>query len=252
MIVVFTGTDFAAAVRDALPAPSGSGELLVLPSSLRRTDRLAQAVCQEFRRDGIVSHLLLPANPVTALIRRAPGNHDEQWPEVEIRAPDRQVAAVTLPARLTGGASIWAVTDVDRVGGTGPYVLDLMARYLHPVSRFRQIATPRRSDAAVDVNLAVMPSRFVVGKTLGGIAVVGVAVDPIATELFALALADEDLPTDRAVTGPWEDRVVQRATELEIGIQIPQQLAIEFVGEPLPAVREVIGRVAGRIGVPFA
>ncbi len=251
-IAVFTGADFAEAVRDALPALSGNGEVLVLPSSLLRTDRLAQAVRQELRRGGIDTHLVLPANPVAALIRRSPRGSGERWAEVEIRTPDRPSVTVRLPARLTRDMSIWSVTDVDRVGGTGPYVLDLVARYLHPASRFRQIATPRRADAAVDLNLAVMPSRFVVGKTLGGRAVVGLTTDAIAAELFALALADEDLPPNRSVAGPWEDRVVQRATELELGIQIPRQLAIDIAGQPREGIREAIGRVAGRIGVPLA
>ncbi|MDQ3656821.1 MAG: hypothetical protein M3457_17320, partial [Chloroflexota bacterium] len=65
-------------------------------------------------------------------------------------------------------------------------------------------------------------------------------------------LADEDLAPGRSVAGPWEDRVVQRATELEIGVQIPQHLGIDLVTAPGKAVRTALERVMARIGVRMA
>lgn len=251
-ITVSTGSTYAEAVSGFLDTMPGSGPVLILPASLRRTDPLADAVRQNLRMRQIASHLMLPLNPAATLIGRATRSHGVTWIDAEIRTPDVPATSIRLPARLNGPEAIWTVTDVDAIGGTGPYVLDLVARYAHPGTRLHQLASRRRSDAVVDVNLVVRPSRCVVGKAFGETFVVGVVNDPIAAELFALALADEDLAPGRSVTGPWEDRVVQRATELEIGVQIPQHLSIDLVTTPGAAVRTVLERVLARMGVEIA
>jgi len=251
-ITVSAGSTYAEAVSGVLDTMPGSGPVLILPASLRRTDPLASAVRQELRASQVASHLMLPLNPAATLIGRATRSPSGAWIDAEIRAPDVPATSIRIPARLNGPEAIWTVTDVDAIGGTGPYMLDLVTRYAHPRTRLRQLASRRRSDAVVDVNLVVRPSRCVVGKAFGETVVVGVVNDPIAAELFALALADEDLAPGRSVTGPWEDRVVQRATELEIGVQIPQHLSIDLVTTPGTAVRTVLERVLARIGVEIA
>lgn len=251
-ITVAADVTCAGAVRDALgphPLPEG---VVILPSSLRRTDRLAGAVREVLRNERVASRLLVPANPVAALLPRLPRTPARSWIDFEIHPPDMPPVTISLPDPLYGGSPVWSVTDVDAVAGTGPYILDLVARYLHPLGRLRQLGSRGRTGAVADLNLAARPSTCVIGKMLGSVFVAGIATDPIAAELFALALADEDLPPDRSVTGPWEDRVVQRATELELGIQIPQQLSIDLVGEPGEAVRTALERVAARIGVTIA
>jgi len=251
-ITVSAGSTYAEAASGVLDTMPGSGPVLILPASLRRTDPLASAVRQELRASQVASHLMLPLNPAAALIGRATPSHGSTWIDAEIRAPDVPATSIRIPARLNGPEAIWTVTDVDAVGGAGPYVLDLVARYAHPRTRLRQLISRRRSDAVVDVNLVVRPSRCVVSKAFGETVVVGVVNDPIAAELFALALADEDLAPGRSVTGPWEDRVVQRATELEIGVPIPQHLSIDLVTTPGAAVRTVLERVLARIGIEIA
>jgi len=111
------------------------------------------------------------------------------------------------------------------------------------------LASSSRADDAVDVNLVVRISVSVIGKMVGSFAMVGVTSDPIAAELFAMALADEDLAVNRAVVGPWEDRVIQRATELELGVRIPQDLSISLAGEISQPAREAVERIVRRFGV---
>ena len=250
-ITIGTGPTWAEAAG-ALKLESGTEPVLILPSSLRRADPLASAVRHELRTIRVASHLLLPPNPATSLIGRATRSSGGAWRAVELQAPGFPPSWITIPARLNGPESVWSVTDVDAVGGTGPYVLDLVARYVHPRSRLRQLSSRRQSDAVVDVNLVAALSRCVVGKVLGDTTLVAMVNDPIAAELFALSLADEDLPRDRAVTGPWEDRVVQRATELELGVQIPQQIVLEPVTTVGSGVRTALERIMARIGVPIA
>ena len=162
---------------------------------------------------------------------------------------DSASQTIRIDARLLSGKPLWTVTDVDAVRGGGPFVLDLLARYVHPVSRFRFLGRQARADAVVDVNLAVHIATSVIGKEFGTFALVGMTSDPIAAELLALAIADEDLPPDHSVIGPWEDRVVQRATELELGVRIPRELSLSIIGAATVATHAVIERVSSRIGV---
>jgi hypothetical protein len=242
------GSTWAAALRTLTPAHPGPDPILVLPASLRRADPLAGAVRAHLRDTGNASHLLLPVNPAAALLGRPAGG----WRDVVLPVPDGPPTPATLPARLLGPDPVWTVTDVDAVRGAGPWVLDLVARYLHPRSRLRQLASPRRADAVVDVNLVARPAACVIGTSVGPTALVAITRDPIAAELVALALADEELDPKRTTTGPWEDRVVQRATELQLGIQIPAHLTFHLAGTPDPAVERVLQRVADRIGVRIA
>lgn len=245
-ITIASGSTYEA-VAEFLDLATGSEPIVILPASLRRDDSLASAVRSAFRNSGAASRLLLPPNPVAAMIDRR-----MSWKELKVQAPDRPAMTIGLPARLAGPEAVWTVTNVDAVGGSGPYVLDLIARYAHPRTRLRLLASRRRSDAVVDVNLAVRPAGCVVGRTMVDAVVVGVTHDPIAAELFALALADEGLAPNRAVTGPWEDRVVQRATELELGVQIPQQLRVRLLPAGDSVARTSLVRILARIGVTLA
>ncbi|MDQ4045066.1 MAG: hypothetical protein M3173_06430 [Chloroflexota bacterium] len=77
------------------------------------------------------------------------------------------------------------------------------------------------------------------------------ATDPIAAELWALALAERWLGCDVEMQGPWEDPAVQRATELEVGIRIPSDMVLRAASDtPLPAVaRELLHEAASRLGM---
>jgi len=248
-LVIGSGTTLAGAVASVLPIEAATGEVLLLPSSLRRDDPVASAVRDVLRRRRVASHLILPANPLAAFTRLGRSRPDTPWTTVAVDPPDAPVYTIRLPGRLFGHTPLWTVTDVDSVSDAGPFVLDLLARYVHPLSRLRNLATRGRADAAVAVNLAVSISLSVVGKQFGDFAIVGVTPDPVAAELFALALADENLPANRTVTGPWEDRIVQRATELELGVRIPQDISLVVLGSPHSSIRETIDRIARRIGI---
>jgi len=251
-IVIGSGSTLADAVRSALPVKDGVGDVLVLPSTLRRSDRVASAVRDVLRDRRVPSHVILPVNPIAELTRLGTKTSGSSWTTVAINPPDGAQRSIRLPDRLFGGGPLWTVTDVDAVSGSGPFVLDLLAMYLHPLSRLRNLATRARADAAVDANMAVSISLSVIGKDSGGVAIAAVTRDPVAAELFALALADENLPADRTVTGPWEDRVIQRATELELGARIPRDLSLVFLGTPNQSIRETIERISRRIGVATA
>jgi hypothetical protein len=225
----------------------GIERVVVLPSSLARRDPLAGILRQAMREAGVESHLQLPGNPVAGLSRlvRSGG----QWRTVTTAPPDRDERMVRLPAAILDAEQLWVVTDVDAVSGRGPYALDLLSRYVDPVSRVRNLGSRERVSLPVEVNLARTPDRYVVMKDCGAFVLGVVTSDPIAAELLALAMADEDLTRDHRLTGPWEDPMVQRATELDLGVRVPQDMQVNVSGSRSEAIDEVIVRIFARIGV---
>jgi hypothetical protein len=79
--------------------------------------------------------------------------------------------------------------------------------------------------------------------------------DPIAADLLGLSLSRDPNAGDEELIGPWEDAIVQRATELEVGVRLPSDISLELVwigkqDDPeLIAVEEWIREVTGRFGV---
>jgi hypothetical protein len=161
---------------------------------------------------------------------------------------------VLLPARLVDAPARWIVTDLAGAGGRGPYALDLLARYLAPSDRLRLLASRRRDIALpVDLHLGVPVAWHIVSQSMPGYALVAATADPIVAELVALALAEENLPANLSVEGVWEDRLIQRATELDLGIQIPDQIAVSLEGaDRFPDAHGAVMRMASRIDVHFA
>lgn len=86
-----------------------------------------------------------------------------------------------------------------------------------------------------------------VGELLGYVVTVATP-DLIAAELVGLALrypTAEPEPRPR----PWEDPVVQRATELDLGVRLPSQIELSFVtvGAATSSSSEVVGSLDARI-----
>lgn len=226
---------------------AGIGSVVVLPSSLNRRDALAAIARREMRAAGVESHLEVPGNPVALLSRLA--RDDSRWRAATISPPDREARTVRLPTSILDAARLWVVTDVDAVSGRGPYALDLLSRYVDPISRARHLGSRERETVPVEVNLARTPDRYVLTKDTGAFVLGAVTSDPIAAELLALSLADEDLGRDHRVTGPWEDPMVQRATELDLGVRLPQEIRVTVSGGRSEAIDGMIARIFARIGV---
>jgi hypothetical protein len=147
-----------------------------------------------------------------------------------------------------------AVTDVAAVAGRGPFVLDLVARYAHPLSRIRQVVDRDRAGRAAEVNLTARPDWSVLGVT-GPPAIVAVTNDLVAGELVALSLAEGLAGHGGEFASPWEDRVVQRATELELGARIPDDITLEVVAtdnDTVEIMRETVENLRRRIGIAMA
>ena len=242
---IVTGPDAPFVVRNAIPILlagfSGAPPLLV-PSTGESQDSLLSAVRSALHASGVTADVCVPAHGPGRMIRGA-------WTSLEIDAPDLPRRKVRIASGLVDAAP-WIICDVDAVARTGPFVLDVLSRHLHPFDRLRLLADRDRERSAADLNLAIRPVWNVIGGHAGTGYLLAATRDPVAAELVALAMSELALGPDVGYTGPWEDPVVQRATELELGVVIPHQIALTIHGDPGDS-RAALERIAGRIGVDF-
>ncbi len=206
----------AAVLPDTLDSPP-----LILPSSQSRQDVSVAAVRRLLRSRGIASSLLTPAG----VLARSPFTRPEggDWRPVSIELPGQPIFSVSLPHRLVTSPDIWIVTDLDAVAGRGPHVLDLPVRYIRRFDRLRALTSGDRTwMVALADRLPI--TRVVSTMTSGDLSIATSTSDMTAGELLALSLAGLRLPPTASVAGVWEDPLVQRATDLEIGALHPGQI----------------------------
>jgi hypothetical protein len=157
---------------------------------------------------------------------------------------------VRLDRELVDAKSVAIVINLDRVGTTGPFALDLLARYLSPIDRARLLVSPVKLDIVARLNLIRPVDRFMVARTMTSGMVWIETRDPIAAELVSLALSEDLLPESRARQSPWEDDLVQRATELELGARYPGDIRLNYeANDDHPHVKEAIAALHLRIGI---
>jgi hypothetical protein len=139
------------------------------------------------------------------------------------------------------------------VGSRGPFVLDLLARYVSPIDRARLLASPRRFEAVARVNLLRLFDWIVIRRRFAQGQVWIETGDAIAGELVCLALSEDLLPAGRAVAAPWEDDLVQRATELDLGVRYPGEIRIDVSNErALRHLEPVIAALHLRLGIDIS
>jgi hypothetical protein len=155
-----------------------------------------------------------------------------------------------LDRELVDAPNVMAVINLGRVGATGPFALDLLARYLSPIVRARLIVSLDKLDIIARLNQVRPIDWFLIVRSTTRGPIWIETRDPIAAELAALALSEKMLPADRARQSPWEDDLVQRATELELGARYPGDIRLEYeANDADPDVKEAIAALHLRIGI---
>lgn len=229
---------------------------LLLPSSLHREDPLVHAVRRGFRDRDRSSSVAVPELPLRLVTGRFSAARPE-WRAGHLVLPDGPDRDVLLPRRFLAGDAVLYVTHVNAVARTGPFQLDLLARYVHPRQRIRQVVDRDRAGLAAETNLAMQPGWCVIGCNVPP-GVVAITRDLIAAELVALCLAERFFDRHTEFSSPWEDRVVQRATELELGARTPGDIRIGIVREPARShgepgtrrsVHDIVQWIEERIGI---
>lgn len=241
------------AIDALIPPLTGhlSGDVAIMPSTLEHQDLIADAVSRSLP-DAVTPETVTPitgADARRALILPA---RPTRWTEVRLTTPGTRVGSALLPKSLMNPPHRLIVTDVVEVARRGPFVLDLPARYVHPRQRLRLVTDRERSGLLAEVASVVQVSLAVVCLILPEGAFAAATSDRIAAELVALALSERCLGTTRSFSGPWEDPVVQRATELQLGVLVPAAIKLIPDGH---AARELwadalVEHIRRRLGIP--
>ncbi|CAN5623878.1 hypothetical protein BH23CHL5_BH23CHL5_17850 [soil metagenome] len=162
---------------------------------------------------------------LTAFLRRS------RWVESELgdRAP--RLTTVRLPIEVIEADAIVVVSSLMSWTAVRPVIaVGLWSLIVSPVHRLGAAITGHREGLTAEIALAVRPAVVIVVDRIPSIGLFAayVTADQIAAELAGLTGWQLRQPGHREQTPPWEDALVQRSTELQLGVQLPSDLNLRF------------------------
>lgn len=228
---------------DLLQVGSATSVLPALPAA---DTVLARTVTAFLQGAGQQSEVVTAPSPVAAFWAALGGERTRGW--FNARHDDR---SWQLPESLDASHRIVAVAQLLGDERKGALFLDVMARYLSLWHRARAFS---KKTGPVEVNLGRQPEFFLMTCRLGQRVLALASTDIVAAELFAIGILVHLSGTADEQAGPWEDAMVQRATELELGVRLPREVHLHVVpnGEITAAMATVIIDVARRLGIQDA
>lgn len=169
------------------------------------------------------------------------------WTKVEIKGRGAVLDEIFVP-RMLATAALVEVVDLDDPR-TSP--IALWSRHVHPSLWAAAGSAARRTPLSADIALAFSPHLIVLAGRHGSLTVAAATTDLVAAEVVALAVR-ETMEEDRA--GPWEDPLVQRATELQLGVARPEEVLLRpIVAHPSApssnALASLLDRMTLRLGI---
>lgn len=241
------------AVAELLPTLIAhvQGPSVILPSSLDAMDPVAEEILSHLPEDA-EGDIIIPVSGGAARRAFLSPTVLGDWRDMPVGIQGSRLQSALMPGTISSARHRMIAVDVVEVARHGPFVLDLAARYVHPRQRVRVVADAARSELAAEIASAVRIDLNVVSLTLREGTFLAATTDPIAAELIALALAERCIGSTRAFTGPWEDDVVQRATELELGVLLPSRIRLLPTGSAarLSWADEITEHLRRRLGLP--
>jgi hypothetical protein len=149
---------------------------------------------------------------------------------VDLGNRGERINHVLVRRDVAGAGTLVAVAALrlDRAGRP-PLALGLWPGFVHPRLALAARLGGERVPLVAEIALAFAPRVLVlVGQTRSRALAVA-TTDRIAADLVGLALRAEYADTDADRLGPWEDPLVQRTTELGLGVRLPRQINLRVV-----------------------
>ena len=233
--------------------PAAGGRVVVLCASAGArvvAGRLAGLI--RARGAGGQVDVLVPPSGLAAIVR----SRREPWVAVDVSGRGGRFDRVRV-ARSVATADAVCVVSVlgDRGERWRSIAIGALVPFAHPREGLAVRVERSEGGLAADVALAFAPRLVVVAAAVQGHAVVVSTDDLIAAELVGLALRREQANDEEAI-GPWEDRLVQRATELNLGVRLPTEIDLVSVwagpaNTPGEATTTALAdRIRLRLGIP--
>ena len=161
-----------------------------------------------------------------------------------------------LPPAIAVAGALCLILPLPDPIARAPLAIGTLARHVHPRRALaaRLGAGGGRAGLAADIAAPVRPRFIAISTDLGGLPLVAATTDRIAAELIGRALQPERGGGGDPV-GPWQDPVVQRATELDLGVRLPNDLVLRHAwtgadhSPAIEALGTLMDRIALRLGV---
>lgn len=189
---------------------------------------------------------------------RIPGRGDDhRWQTISLPQGTGRLDQVHVPAALTGADALIVVNRLPGPSDCGSPVIGVWSRFVGPLLRLGALASGAREGLAAEIALAFRPTLIVLTGEVRGLSIAVATGDQVAGELIARALgalARTD-PDPATAIGPWEEALVQRATELNLGVAGPTEIDLRAVwmgaDDSLRANFEVaVADVCATLGIP--
>ena len=210
-------------------------------------------VAAALKRRGISARVTLP--PVTtagAWLR----SRQTKWIAIELLAPAGRLERVWLPASIEEASALIAISDLQpKQSPRDPIAIGIWARFAHPRQRTGAWLSDARDGLTAEIASAVRPGLILVFAKWRGFPLIVASDDQIAAELAGLAMQQLTGNPFEEQAGPWEDPLVQHATELMLGVQSPALITAGAIwtGDPtVPAAsafHSFASTMLARIGV---
>jgi hypothetical protein len=141
-----------------------------------------------------------------------------------------RASSIKLPATIAGAATVVAVNDLRGETAERPVIaLGIWPRFAGLRARIGVRMAKPEDGLAAEVAVAVRPALVVLAASWRERSLVVATTDQVAAELVGLAIRQSTRDGDEEEVGPWQDPLVQRATDLDLGVRIPDQIAIRAI-----------------------
>ncbi len=219
-------------LRDTLATIGTQQDCIGCSTAIAAPDTTPAGAIEEVRS---VFAPLAQAGPVVRPGSKAAGifRRGDYWAEVDIDARAQKLRTVRMPAELVGAQRLLAINDLRALKDARPIIaIGLWALFAHPVVRIGARFAGTTDGLTAEIALSVHPDRYTVIDSEGklGLTYLVATDDIIIAELLVLALRQRR--TRSRGVGPWEDPLVQAATELNLGVRNAEQIDIDAVVSP--------------------
>jgi hypothetical protein len=201
------------------------------------------------------SSVVPAAIPLTGWVR-SPRSRDP-WAAVDVDVRSDRLRKAWLRRELTEASILIAINRIPAGESLDPLILGLWAKFAHPRQRLGALAGDDRTGLRAELATAVRPSLCILFGESRERPLIVATRDQIAAELTGRAIQFASHPDPYGERGgPWELPLIQRATELDLGVRLPSDLTIEAVwagkpGEPGERMLQAtVEQVRLALGVP--
>jgi hypothetical protein len=174
---------------------------------------------------------------------------------VDLTSRGSRLGKVAYARTLFDSEILYAHTSLDRLSGPDPDVaIGLWRPFVWNWARIGRHLGDEGAALTAELALGITARRYYLTATVDDVALSVSTADPIIAELTGRAILQLKAGRlDDATRAPWEYAIVQRAAELKLGVQTPDQINLKraWAGAPggASAFESFIQRLADVLSV---